>query len=541
MKTNHPTDSDRSLYEQAHALFLQFRSAYAAEWQRLEHCERMYRGEHWHDVPMDDPHEPRPTTPIIQSTIENILSDLMDNVPEAVIRPENAVDGDIARVVEAVIARNHDAASYPITYRKLSHDLLVSGYCVQEVGYDPTLNAGLGGAFLRHIDVRSILFDPLCTDIQDGRAVFKFSLRPRSWLMERYPDKAPFLTEDPIAADALTDEVLTPDRKDSHLLLEYWWREYDPELQDCRVHMALLCGGVVLEDSRKTKPQGYFSHGKYPFFVTTLYERKGSALGFGIVDLFGTQQRYADKLDQIVLKNAFLASHNKLLLTDAGGFDADDLKDWSKEVHVGESLNGITWFSTPPLPAYIIAYIKSIREDIKEESGANDSSRGIASRGVTAASAIEALQEASTKRARMATTQLHESFREAVRMEIETEREFNFFLRPVTVTVDNEPKEVLFDSALMMKEGPGSVMLPIEFAVSIKAVKKNRFSATAQNELMLSLLSIGAIDRRQAIELMSFEGKEQVLKSLPTAPEPEPTAAPNPTRSPIKSIFGGKR
>lgn len=538
MKTEKSSQQSEQLAERAYGLFYDFRNAYADEWQRLTHCERMYRGEHWHDIPTEDPNEPRPVTPVLQATIENITADLMDQVPEAVIRPESAADGEIARIVEAVIARNHDTIGYPVLYRKLAHDLLVGGYCVQEVGYDSTLNGGLGGAFLRQVDTMSILFDPLVTDLQDGRAVFKFSLRPREWVKMHYPKEAERIHEDVAAlTDAPVDEVLKPDRSDSLLLLEYWWKEYEAETAETRVHMALLCGGVVLSDSRTVKPEGYFAHGRYPFVLTTLYERKGSALGFGVVDLFGTQQRYADKLDQLVLKNAFMASHNKLLVTEASGFDRDDLKDWSKEVHFGESLNGITWFSTPPLPPYLISYIQSIRENIKEESGANETSRGTANRGVTAASAIEALQEASTKRARMASSQLHESFREAVRMEIEVEREFNFFLRPVTVTVEGEPKEVLFDSQRMCKPMLDGVRLPIEFSVSIKAVRQNRFSAASQNELMLSLLGLGALSTRQAIELMVFEGKEQVLKAMPKTDRAE-TELKKPNQMRFK---GGKK
>ena len=495
------SESKRLLAERATALFREFRNAYAGEWQRQERNERLYRGDHWYDVPLTDPNEPRPVTPVLQSTVENITADLMEQVPEAVIQPESAADGFIAQVVEAVIRRNHDAAAYP-------------------VGYDSAENGGLGGAFVRWVDIRSILFDPTVTDLQDGRAVFKLALRPKAWIDAHYPDVSALIGESPSdEAQIVTDEILSPDPKEVRLLLEYWWREYDAAESTYRVHMALLSNGVVLEDSRDVKPEGYFAHGRYPFAVTTLYPRKGSALGFGVIDLFAAQQLYADKLDQLVLKNAFMASHNKLLVTDASGFDPDDLKDWSKEVHTGENLNGVTWFSTPPLPSYLLSYIRAIREDIKEESGANDSSRGRVPGGITAARAIEALQEMSTKRARMATAALHEAFRSAVRMEIETEREFNCFLRPVTVTVDGEPKEVLFDNALMQKRGPGNVLLPIEFSVSIKAVMKNRFASEAHNELMMNLLSMGAITPQQAVELMVFEGKEQVLKHLKEAAE----------------------
>lgn len=531
------SETKRRLAEEAMALFAEFRNAYVNEWRRQEHNERMYRGEHWYDVPVTDPNEPRPVTPILQSTIENVAADIADQMPEAVIAPESAVDDYAARVIDAVIRRNHDASAFPVEYRKLIHDLLVSGYCVQEVGYDGAQNGGLGGAFIRHVDIRSILIDPLVTDLNDSRAVFKLALRPKEWIRAHYPELYPLIEARPLdTAELITDEILSPDPKNALLLLEYWRREYDAAENAYRVHMALISNGVVLEDSRDVKPEGYFAHGRYPFVLTTLYPRKGSALGFGIVDLFGTQQLYADKLDQLVLKNAFMASRNKLLVTDASGFDPDDLRDWSKDVHTGENLNGVTWMTTAPLPDYLLAYIRSIRGDIKEESGANDSSRGTVSAGVTAARAIEALQEMSTKRARMATDQLHEAFREAVRLEIETEREFNCYLRPVTITVDGEPKEVLFDSAALEKSAPGGAVLPIEFLISIKAVRRSRFAAAAQNELAMNLLSMGAITKEQAISLMVFEGKEQVQKSMREAAENEEPLFPERVK---KKKYGG--
>ena len=50
----------RALAQWAYALFEEFRAAYAGEWNRLEKAVRMYRGDHWWDVPVRDPNEPRP-------------------------------------------------------------------------------------------------------------------------------------------------------------------------------------------------------------------------------------------------------------------------------------------------------------------------------------------------------------------------------------------------------------------------------------------------------------------------------------------------
>lgn len=509
------SEQKQRLAARAYALFREFRRAYTGEWERLGNCERMYRGDHWHGVPLRDPNEPRPVTPVIQSTVENIAAELMDRVPEAVIAPEAPEDAQLAAVLQAVIAQNHDAACYAREYRDLVHDLLVSGYCVQEVGFDPRAAGGLGAAFVRHVDVRSILFDPAATALQDGRAVFKLGLRTRDFMAQHFPEHAPFLTDDGYrAGDAAADEVLLPDRRDTLLLLEYWWREYDAESGQYRVHMAQLCAGRVLRDSRDQKPEGYFAHGMYPFVLTPLFPRRGSCLGLGYVDMFETQQRYADKLDQIVLKNALMASHNKILLTESSGFDAEDLRDWSRDVHRGESLSGITWFTTPALPAYLLDYIRTIRESIKQESGANDFSRGQVTAGVTAASAIASLQEMSNKRARTASRLLHEAFRDAVRMEIDVEREFSLFTRRVTVDIGGKRVPCTFESAMLLREAPGRVLLPVEFYVSVKVQQQTPAAAMSRNELALRMLQAGILRPPQAAAMMVFDGKEQVLKEL---------------------------
>lgn len=246
--------------------------------------------------------------------------------------------------------------------------------------------------------------------------------------------------------------------------------------------------------------------------------------------MFETQQLYSDKLDQIVLKNALMASKNKLLVTNASGFDVDDLRDWSKEVHTGESLNGITWFSTPPLPAYITNYIQLIRAGIKEESGANDFSRGTTNSGVTAASAIAALQEMSAKRSRMAARQMHASYKDAVRMEIEVEREYNLLPREVMISKDGKQVKATFESSKLFRKTRLGNTVPIEFMVSIKVQKENRWTQMAHNELIMQMVKLGVIKPDEAVELMQFEGRESILSRIKKAAEGinkgEPEAMP---------------
>ena len=493
--------------EQLYTLFNEYRSAYAAEWERLDRCERVYRGEHWQDVPVQDENEPRPMTPVIQSTIENVRADLMDQMPEAIVLADAPGHERVAEMLTAVLRENHRLGRFDREYARLLHDLLVGGYMVQETGFDAEAMGGFGAAFLRAVDAHNIMFDPLCTDIQDSRAIFKFAPYPRAWFEARYPKQAADMREDMNRVLRMEDNYLSRGNGDTLLLIECWQREYDPEAGRFRVHMCKLAGRQLLEDSRVEKPEGYFAHGQYPFVVTPLFARKGTALGYGFVDMFETQQRYADKLDQIILKNALMASHNKLLVTGASGFDPDDLRDWSKEVHRGENLNGVTWFPTAPLPGYILNYSQSIRE----ESGSNDFVRGQTYGGVTAASAIAALQEAGSKRSRMVARTVHGAFEEAVRQEIEVEREFCIFPRRVALqnAAGGKAEHAAFTGEDMFELTARNNRLPLEFTVSVRAQRENRFTVAAHNELVLKLVQMGMVTPEIGLELMLFDGKRE--------------------------------
>ena len=484
---------DQKRIEEIYALFNEYMDLYAQEWMRLERCEKLYHGQHWEEMQGVDEREPKPVTPVIFSTVESIRADLSEMIPEAVITADDPRYVEVAATLTEVVRENHKRSHFDREYHRMLHDLLVGGMMVLEVGFDPYAAGGVGGAFLKHVDSRSIMFDPYCTDIQDSRAIFKFKPHRREWYFKYYPDYADMMISDGYTHDKTRDAFASLDQSDTIMLIECWERKFNAKTGKHEVHMCKLAGSVMLEDSSVSKSYGYFEHGFYPFVASALYERKGTYLGYGIADMFENRQLVADKLDQIVLKNALMASHNKLLITGASGFDANDLRDWSKEVHEGDSLSGISWFSTAPLPSYVFEYMESVRSSIKEESGSNDISRGSVAAGVTAASAIAALQEMASKRSRLAQRSIYAAFCEAVQLEINIEREFSIL-----------PKL----SELKLSR------IPTEMQVSVKVQHANAFSTISHNELILSLVQHGIIKQDVALDLMIFEGKEHAISLM---------------------------
>lgn len=536
----------------ATTLFQEFRDAYASEWTRLNENEAYYQARYWESMTTtDEENAHQPKTPIIMSTVENLKADMADNFPQAIIRPEAPEDQQVAEVIGALIRQNHDAANYREEYIKSCHDMLVGGWCCEEVGYDPELNHGLGGAYIRNVDNHTVLVDPQVVDIQLGRAIFKMSPVTVEWLNQRYPSLAGEFQADSFTLEK--DNELQYDSNKTILLIEVWFKQYVAEGKDGKeghwvVHMAHIAGGQLLDDSRDEKPDGYFQMGEYPFVISTLYRRKNSPLGYGVPDYFGQAQQDSDRLDSVVMKNAAMASRNKILNTESSGFDSEDLADWSKNVHEGDNLNGVTWFANPPLPSYILGQGDVIRSRVKEESGSNDFSRGNTTAGVTAASSIMALQDMANKRVRMVMMSKMEAYKKAVRYEIEFEREFNTLPRQLTLTINGQQVQAEFQSSIMERETALGNRIPIEFMISIKIEKENRWATTAQNELVLQMVQLGIIQPAQAVELMEFEGKEALLNKVaqgaqqPSPEEEEAMAqeqAAQDEQAQIEQILGG--
>ena len=80
---------------------------------------------------------------------------------------------------------------------------------------------------------------------------------------------------------------------------------------------------------------------------------------------------------------------------------------------------------------------------------------------------------------------------------------------------DGKLKECTFESAMLVRRsGKGRALLPIEFYISVKAQQETKYAAMTQNELALRMLQSGMMTPAQAVELMVFEGKDQLLKQI---------------------------
>jgi hypothetical protein len=516
--------NDIEFIDAIYGLFDEYRNTYyREEWQRLDDNVTIYEGTYWGENDAEvvrGDRKPRMATPMITSCIENIKADLMDEMPEAVILPDAAGDAPMvtAKVLTKVVEQELDACDWEGEYVKGVQDFLQDGWCVFEPGHDPMANNGLGGSYIHYITNKNFMCDPQTPDLQDGRACFVLDIKPWDWFKQHYPDIFPYMTGDEsfIETDRI-ESTTEPERAKSLRLIEMWVKEFDPKKKSAAVHFVRVAGHQVIEDSKLTYPNGYYEHGLFPFRICRLYPQKGSALGLGICDLFKDTQRYADKLNAILLENALRARTPRLFIQE-GLVDIEDVRDFSREaIEVQGNLDAaVKWMDTQPLPSYLLNFVQMMQQSIKNEAGSNDQSRGQTAGGVTAASAITALQDMSTKRSRMEARELQRGFKECVRMMIEIMREKDIVPREVVITVNGEPQVLPFDSRSLYRGNGEGRRVPIEALISIKTSRQTRFSRMAHNELVLQFVNMfqQTADPLIMMEALEMDDKEQILDQI---------------------------
>lgn len=515
---------EKALTEHIYKLFGEFSDAYRSVWDRMDDNAKFYQSDDWTSATMgqyvntksDQPFDPKPVTPTIFSTVENLKADILQEFPEAIFKARTTEDFNTAEIMTQVYRAVLKECDYKTEFSKCIHDLLVNCFCVQEAVWDNDAAGGMGDLVLRHWSPRNFMCDPLSEDLQEGRACFKFTKVTMEWARTHYPDKWEEMKAD---ADAMIQQRANVRHDDidnklfddqSCMLLEYWYRDYDPDARKYSVHMVTCCGGKIVENSKEKFPKGIYAHGQYPFNILSMYPVSGSPVGFCIVDVLKKPQAHANKLEQITFRNIYAASQIKVKAL-AGLYNREDLLDWTNPIIEMQQQGAVESFQVPALPAYVPQITQLTHEGMKENSGQNQFGRGETAHGVTAATAIMALQKAAGKRSMLIIDNVYKWFERATRQAIETIREFYKTDRYFMISGENGTQSIgTINGELMIAERDGK-KVPIDFALDINPQAQNPYNTLVMNEFAVQLMQAGAISPYAGISMMDFADKQHIL------------------------------
>lgn len=481
--------------------------------RRIVDNEQWYRLRHWRQIGGRD-EDPKPASAWLLNSLMNKHADMLDNTPSPAILPREASDEQTAAILGEILPVILDRAGFDEVYDRASWYKLKNGTSCYGVFWDNAADSGLGEISVRKVDLLNLFWEPSVDDIQDSPNLFCVRQADAEEVNRAYPGAA--VTRD--SAMALEQYVKddSVDLTKKVLVVDWYYK------RGGLLHLIKFAGGKLLyatENDPALAGRGLYDHGKYPFVFDTLFPLEGLPYGFGFIDVMRDPQLYIDKLDQIILRNAFLAGKPRWFYSDAAGVNEQEFADWKRDfVHVAGKLDDdhLRQIEVKPLSAYIVNHRDTKINEMKETSANRDVSSGGTASGVTAASAIAAMQEAGNKVSRDLLKGSYRAYKEVVELVIELIRQFYDLKRTFRITQPNGASEyVTFDSSQMMMGDRRPV-----FDVEVSPQKSNPFNRLSQNEFAKELYSAGVFNPQMAdqalamLDMMEFEGKAKVVERV---------------------------
>ena len=166
----------------------------------------------------------------------------------------------------------------------------------------------------------------------------------------------------------------------------------------------------------KTK-EGVFAHGLLPFVLFRYRQVAREPFGTGLVHDYAGTQHAIDRYIKYIDDNARQSSVQRHFIRKGRGINPDEVADYTRDVIEWEGADIREVMQTvqaAPLNGQVYQMMNYLVDTMKQDCGQNQFSRGEGGLGVTAASAIQALQDAGGKITRWHTGIFKEAFKELV-------------------------------------------------------------------------------------------------------------------------------
>ena len=497
--------------------------------QRIIDNEQWYKLRHW-ECMRDKKQQVQPTSAWLFNSLANKHADAMDNFPSPNILPREEGDKAEAEMLSSIIPVILEQNDFEETYDNVQDYRLKSGTGVYGIFWDNEKMNGLGDISILKADLINLFWEPGITDIQRSRHLFHVELADNDLLEQEYPQLRGKLSSSSIdLSKYVYDDTVDTSTKSAVVDWYYKKRQNGRNV----LHYCKYVNDVVLfatENDPEMAERGWYDHGQYPFVFDPLFSMEGTPCGFGYIDVGKDTQAYIDRANQAIMQNMLANAKPRHFIRSDGSVNEAEYADTTKDfIHVDGSLgqDSILPVQGKPLNNVYIQVLHDKIDELKETTGNRDISTGGTTSGVTAASAIAAMQEAGSKLSRDSNKASYRAFRKVVLMVIELIRQFYDLPRCFRIMGENgTARFVEYSNANLQPQMQGIEMgvdmgyrLPL-FDVEITAQKASPYSKMSQNELALQFFGAGFFNPQMSdqalacLEMMDFDRKQGIMQRI---------------------------
>lgn len=492
------------------------------------------------------------TSAWLHNVIVSKHADAMAAYPEPNVLPREESDKGEAQKLSAIVPCVLEQNQFESTYSDSMWQKLKTGTGTYKVVWDQSKLNGLGDISVECVNLLNIYWEPGVKDIQKSRYFFHTELCDKDILEQIYPQlKDKLKGQSFMSTKFLYDEHV--DTENKHTVIEVYYHKFvngKKTLQYCKYVGDQVLYATENDTQRPTKEdinpdtgdvtvveagpsmaeRGLYDHGKYPYVFDALYPIEGSPCGYGYVDICRNPQLVVDILNTCFVKNAAAGSIPRYWRRQGSGVNVEQFLDLSNpivDVEGNIDENSLRKIEHNPLDSNYIQVLDRTIQELRETSGNTETSTGNISSGVTAASAIAALQEASGKGSKDSTQTSYRAYTQIVDFCIELIRQFYNLPRQFRIVGEyGMQKFISYTNAGIVQQHQGNdfgqdmgFRLPV-FDIKVSAQKKNVYTKVSQNELALQLFQYGFFNPRMTdqalmcLEIMDFDGKDGIMQKI---------------------------
>ena len=497
--------------------------------QKIVDNEQWYKMRHW-ECMRDKNDDVQPASAWLFNSIANKHADAMDNFPSPNVLPREEGDKGEAEMLTSIIPVILDQCEFEEVYSDVQNYKLKTGCGVYGVFWDKSKLNGLGDITIAKVDLINLFWESGITDIQKSRNVFHVELADNDILMGSYPQLQGKLGGSSLDVTKYVYDDSVDTTNKSAVVDWYYKKSVGGKTV---LHYCKFVNDEVLyatENDPNLAERGWYDHGLYPFVIDPLFRIEGTIAGFGYIDVGKDAQAYIDRGNQAIMKNMLANAAPRHFIRNDGSVNEEEYADLSKPfVHVDGNLgqDSILPVQGKPLNDIYVSVINNKVDELKETTGNRDISTGGTTSGVTAASAIAAMQEAGSKLSRDNNKASYRAFRKLCSMVVELIRQFYDMPRKFRIMGENGmARYVQYSNAGIQPQHQGvefgqdmGYRLPL-FDIEITAQKQSPYSKMSQNELALQFFNAGFFNPQMAdqalacIDMMDFDRKHFVMQKI---------------------------
>ncbi len=467
-----PNEAEEKSIKLVNKLFGRAKNARKAYDQKWLDFYRMFRGKQWKEERPSYRHSE--VINLVFRAIQSEVPILTDALPRPEFIPTEPNDFELAQILNDVLDSDWTRNNWSYNFTESLYDSHLYGNGFGCMLYDEEKEDGLGGIDFKSSDPFYQFPDPYAKDVNvESRYYIEAEPVDVEVLKARYPEHAQFIKPDILDISKrdrqLSDQVKYKSPTDSRVIMEgssaYDLESRNEALEICcylkdmesfeeeqsekgedglekKIYIKrlkypngrkiVLVGGILVHDDAIP-----YDDQKFPYLRLTNYILPREFWGMSEVEQLESPQKIFNKLLSFSLDVLTLMGNPIWVVSNTSGVDTDNLFNRPGLIVETDDMNGVRREEGVQLQPYVLQMIDRMKLWFDDVSGSTDASRGVRPEGVTAASAIEALQETAQTRLRQKTRNIDAFMQNFGQMYLS--RVFQYYTAPRIFRVtDNE-------------------------------------------------------------------------------------------------------